>query len=386
MRSSLLWLLWLVLPVFALAYHYGPGQVWLARDQAAAMIRQAEARSVAATEAQAAAYEAQLRLLDARRAAFAADVDWQTHSEHPLAQAVRTATDQQDSAYADASELWHATAQRYGEAVETLLKVTAASNRQSDDAAMPDSDRQLLESLRWAEARAMVRSGEVFNGIEQLQALLDLRVTEAHQRAASAVQLASTANGDAASSKASRALPTDAIREELAAAQYVGARLLREEGRPPEVWRPVANAARQHYRYLSAPEHPLSENALPTADEPTADAQATDVADAPPSEATPPQPPASQRSASPADRDADHTDLDRDQRMQRNLEQVLNLEQSVSDQLEGLPLPRSAPLARRPGDGEPGDQPGGNQPGRGPLKDGPPAAGAGIPGPHGAGW
>ena len=82
MRSSLLWLLWLVLPVFALAYHYGPGQIWLARDRAATMIRQAESRAAVASEAQAAAYEAQLHLLDARRAAFAADVDWQTQVDH----------------------------------------------------------------------------------------------------------------------------------------------------------------------------------------------------------------------------------------------------------------------------------------------------------------
>ncbi|WP_442509240.1 hypothetical protein SH528x_000796 [Novipirellula sp. SH528] len=305
-----------------------------------------------------------------------------------MAHAVLTATEKQDSAYADASELWHATVQRYGQAIETLLKVKAVANQQSRDAAMPQSDRQLLESLRWAEARAMVRSGEVFNGIEQLQALLDLRVTEAHQQASSAVQQASSASG------ASQALPIAAIREELAAAQYVGARLLREEGRPPEVWRPVANAARQHYRYLSAPENAPSADAPATGDAEPSNAQPSNTApsgaelsDAEPSSVVPsdaasPPPLTGDRSASAAD----PTDLDRNQRMQRNLEQVLNLEQSVSDQLEGLPLPRSAPLARRPGDGEPGDKPGGKQPGRGPLRDGPPAAGAGIPGPHGAGW
>lgn len=365
MRSSLLWLLWLVLPVFALAYHYGPGQIWLARDRAASMIRQAESLAGVASEAQSAAYEAQLHLLDARRAAFAAGVDWQTQVKHPLAQTVLTATEKQNSAYADASERWHATAERYGQAIETLLKVETVANQKHNHAELPQSDRQLLESLRWAEARAMVRSGEVFNGIEQLQALLDLRVAEAHQQAASAVQPTSTAGNRSNGDHDAHALPTDAIREELAAAQYVGARLLREEGRPPEVWRPVANAARQHYRYLSAPEHA-----------PSADAASAHVT----------APPAAEHAAAAEATEAAPTDLDRSQRMQRNLEQVLNLEQSVSDQLEGLPLPRNAPLARRPGDGEPGDQPGGKQPGRGPLRDGPPAAGAGIPGPRGVGW
>ncbi|MCA9223903.1 MAG: hypothetical protein KDA71_26515 [Planctomycetales bacterium] len=223
----------------------------------------------------------------------------------------------------------------YGNATETLLKAMAQSN--SKDAGLPRADQELLESLRWAEARAMVRSGEVFNGIEQLQALLDLRVAESRELAAS---------GDV---DASAELPVDAIREELAAAQYIGARLLREEGRAPEVWRPVANQARQHYRYLAANENRSSDDAI---------------------------------SANPG---GESENLGRDQKLQRNLEQVLNLEQSSSDQLEGLPLPRKAPLARRPGDGEPGDRPG-KGPGRGPLQDGPPASGAGIPGPYGAGW
>ena len=45
-------------------------------------------------------------------------------------------------------------------------------------------------------------------------------------------------------------MPVDAIREELAA-QYIVLRLLREEGRAPEIWKPVANSARQQYRYLA---------------------------------------------------------------------------------------------------------------------------------------
>lgn len=359
MRNSILWLAWLILPVFVLTFHYGPGQIWLARDQAATFIFKAEAESTAATQAQEAAYQLQLKLMTARRFAFVAGIDWQTQSEHPLAQSVIKTRSAQDAAYDHAADVWHRTAKRYGEATETLLK--AIGKPSASDTKILDTDRHLLESLRWAEARALVRSGEVFNGIEQLQALLDLRTAELHQRAASIAQLTLTTNGtQSAAAKAhdSKTLPIDAIREELAAAQYVGARLLREEGRPSEVWRPVSNAARQHYRYLSASEDSTSTKAASE--------------DAPRQQAKP----GSQTSS---------IVLDRKQRMQRNLEQVLNLEQIESDQLEGVPLPRSAPLARRPGDGQPGNSPG-KGPGRGPLNDGPPNSGAGIPEPWGEGW
>ncbi|TWT91956.1 hypothetical protein [Stieleria varia] len=361
MRASILWLIWLVLPVFVIAYHYGPGQAWLARDQAAAMIREAEAQSVKATEAQNAAYQLQLDVLDARRKAFVAGVDWQTQPQHPIAQSVRSATDQQNAAYESAAEVWHATAELYGQATETLLNTIGQSTGKQQGP--PQVDLELLESLRWAEARAMVRSGEVFNGIEQLQALLDLRVSDTN---------ASAADGNPMRGS-SKSLPTDAIREELAAAQYIGARLLREEGRPPEVWRPIANEARQHYRYLSAPE------SKPSAVVSTAQAVREQDPRGSQKKTT------TETSSGNVDLSALTANLDRAERLQLNLEQVLNLEQSTSDQLEGLPLPRRAPLARRPGDGEPGDKPG-KAPGRGPLQDGPPGGGAGVPAPYGAGW
>ncbi|GAB5402407.1 MAG: hypothetical protein Aurels2KO_06380 [Aureliella sp.] len=355
MRNSILWLAWLVLPVFVLAFHYGPGQIWLVRDQAASLIRQAQVDSDVATEAQEAAHQSQLKLLAARREAFLAGVDWQTQTTHPLAKSVIEATQTQDAAYEHAAQLWHQTAGKYGEATEALLKVISSLQKQETD--IPTTDRNLLESLRWAEARALVRSGEVFNGIEQLQALLDLRTAEENQRAALFTRLASTSdfNQPDGADDTSSILPIDAIREELAAAQYIGARLLREEGRPSEVWRPVSNAARQHYRYLASAENNDGEAIQTTVRSENASSGATD------------------------------DNLDRGQRMQRNLEQVLNLEQTPSDQLEGIPLPRRAPLSRRPGDGEPGDKPGG-APRRGPLRDGPPGAGAGVPQPWGVGW
>ncbi|MEP3478579.1 MAG: hypothetical protein ABJZ55_04970 [Fuerstiella sp.] len=401
MRSSILWLCWLVLPVFVLAFHYGPGQVWLARDQAASLISKAEAESATATAAQETAYQSQLNLLTARQAAFVEHIDWQAQPEHPLAIKVIKAKAEQDEAYEQAAEIWHGTATMYGEAAEKLLK--SIGKISTDEAKILDADRNLLESLRWAEARALVRSGEVFNGIEQLQALLDLRTAEANQQAASVMQLTSTAskssgghpeNGEKLALDRSNELPMDAIREELAAAQYVGARLLREEGRPAEVWRPISTAARQHYRYLSG------------SDDGTGSAASADVVKSPTDAsppATAPTKTASPKTASPKTAEStpaaasanvreaksntqSSTDrVDREQRMQRNLEQVLNLEQTPSDQLEGIPLPKSAPLARRPGDGQPGNQPG-KGPGKGPLQDGPPGNGAGIPQPWGGGW
>ena len=336
MRSTVLWLLWLILPVFALAFHYGPGQAWLARDHAASLIRNAERQSQTAMDAQNVAYEKQLEVLAARREAFVAKVDWQSQPNHPISQTIHKVTAEQDKAYTQAADLWDQTSELYLRAADALLKVGEIGPGNTSQE-LSAADQNVIESLRWAEARAMVRAGEVFNGIKQLEALMMYRL--AHNETTKFV-------GDRSSSSA---LPTEAIRDELAAAQYVGARLLREEGRPPEIWRPVANAARQHYRYLAA---------------------ASDDSGA-------------KRSASSA---TDEASLGRHDRFQRNLEQVLNLEQSVTDQLQGIPLPRSSPQARRAGDGEPGDGRKGNRPGRGPLRDGPPGAGAGVPGPMGDGW
>jgi hypothetical protein len=169
------------------------------------------------------------------------------------------------------------------------------------------------DAMHWAAARAKVRAGEVFNGVQDLEQLLRIYRDQ----------------GEGDSPMA------EAIREELAAAQYVGARLLREEGRPATVWRDVSGAARRHYRYL-------------------------------------------------AERHRDGADPDVAQQMQRNLEQVLNLEQSDRSQLDGMPLPRQSPRGRRPGDAQPGD--GKGRRGRGPLVPGPPANGAGGRMPYGPGW
>lgn len=370
MRSSVLWLAWLVLPVFVVTFHYGPGQIWLARDYAATFIKEAESESVVATDAQEAAYKLQLELLDARRAAFVEGIDWQTQTKHPLAQSVIQAETAQDAAYDHAAEVWHRTAKKYSKATETLLKSMVELT--GDESELSEVDRNLMESLLWAEARALVRSGEVFNGINQLQALLDLRTAEANQQASfqSAGSMETAPEG-------SRMLPTHAIREELAAAQYVGARLLREEGRPGDVWRPVSRAARQHYRYLSESEHGGQVKTTTSSTATSATATPATATSTTATSGTGEPVTSAQQSGG---------DLDRHQRMQRNLEQVLNLEQLTADQLEGVPLPRTAPQARRPGDGQPGNQPGSGPPNRGPLQEGPPGDGAGVPQPWGGGW
>ncbi len=82
---------------------------------------------------------------------------------------------------------------------------------------------------------------------------------------------------------------TRATREELATAYYYGARLLRLSGMPQNEWRVESSKARQHFRFLA--EH--------------------DDASSPDS--------------------------------QRNLELVLNLEQTQQAELEGAPLPKACP-------------------------------------------
>jgi hypothetical protein len=56
MRKTLLFCLWLLVPVVLLAYHYGPGQSRLSLDRATARI--AEAKAAEANEDWPAAYAA----------------------------------------------------------------------------------------------------------------------------------------------------------------------------------------------------------------------------------------------------------------------------------------------------------------------------------------
>ena len=288
MMRRMIWILWAILPVVAIAWHYGPGQDFVARDAAAALLQDARSLESDAQELQDAAYALHLETMDARKATLLAGADEEA-SVAAMAQ-LEAAAERERAKYAEASEAWRVTAERYEEA-ELLL---------------PDGID--AERTRWAKARAMVRGGSIWGGIDQLQALLDQFDQETR-------------------------LDTDlarAVREEYAAAHYYGARILREEGKPDEVWRPVSTVARQQFRYLA-------ENAV-----------RTDAVD-----------------------DAD--------RLQKNLERVLNLEQLDPANLFAAPLPRESPRGRRPGDG-PG------RPGRGPNRGDRPGNGAGPLMEIGRGW
>lgn len=295
MIKTLGWIIWAVLPVLGLALHYGPGQDGLAYDDAAKIAARAAVAQEEADEAQAAAHATHLKTLEARKRLFLEGHDPDEPVDDAAAARLDTLRAEEARAYEEAAEAWRRVAATYEEAAARIDGTRAS------------------DAMRWAAARAKVRSGEVFNGIQDLQQLLRMYLE--------------TGEGDTPMG--------EAIREELAAAQYVGARLLREEGRPATVWRDVSGAARRHYRYL-------------------------------------------------AERHREQTESDLGQPAQRNLEQVLDLEQSDRSQLDGMPLPLQSPRGRRPGDGEPGE--GKGKKGKGPLKQGPPADGAGGRMPYGPGW
>jgi hypothetical protein len=122
-------------------------------------------------------------------------------------------------------------------------------------------------------------------------------------------------------------------REELATAYYYGARLMRLAGKSAEDWRAISSKARQQFRYLT--EQSRTKGA--------------------PEETT--------------------------MNYQRNLELVLNLEQSSLQELQGRPMPRQSP--REGANGlRPGNRPGKSQ--RPPRKRD--SRGAGGAGDIGPGW
>lgn len=284
MLSRLAWGLWALVPVAAVTYHFGPGQAAYVLDRAAHLQNQASDAQAEAQSAQDAAYAKHLDAIEARRSAF---ID-------PTAENQRIALDAsgiEERMYAKAAEAWKATAERFQDVLSMLGDV---SPREARD-------------IRWAKARANVRAGEIWTGIEDLEAL----VTE----------LDATPKTDSALARAAR--------EELATAYYYGARLLRLSGMPAQEWRIESSKARQHFRYLA--ERELANSAGTGADT----AAATNY--------------------------------------QRNLELVLNLEQSNLVELQGKPLPKESPRVGKMGN-RPGRQPGkSKQP---PRQDGRGAGGA----------
>jgi hypothetical protein len=286
------WSLWAIIPVLAMVFHFGPGQLLMKRDTAVDRMAIAERAESVAEELQSAAHKAQLATLQARDKNEGDDTDV-TRAELDRLLAI------EQDAYAAASDAWKEAAERYHE-VEMLLEGSKTANQ-----------------VRWLRGRALVRAGEVFNGIDELQATLD--------------EALSGQLSDGASGKASKLV--QATREELAAANYYGARLLREEGRSADIWRQVSDTSRQQFRYLA-------EGATEQSQAETANS------------------------------------------LQRNLERVLDLEQQDRSELVGKPIPKDSPRARRPGDGEPKR----GRPGVGPPRGDQPANGASGMMEIGAGW
>ncbi len=204
--KPLLWTAWALVPVALLAFHFGPGQAMYREDRAAKLVARAEELQRDALRLQGIAYDAHLAAINARVAAFGKDDD-------ALRKAAVDAGTREDAAYADASAAWRTTADALSEA-----------QTQVDEIGGPVRDE-----IRLAKARALVRTGDVAAGANELEDLL----LDASDRNEGATPLARAA------------------REELATAYYYGARLMRLAGKPAADWREVAARARQNFRFLA---------------------------------------------------------------------------------------------------------------------------------------
>ena len=253
--SRFMWPMWWIAPVIVVFLHFGPGQRLLRIERAAEFQRRANKLELEAQSAQDRAYELHLLAIEARRTAG---------NDPQMALAAAAATEAEESAYETASIAWKAVADELSKAIDALGV---------------DEDRE-LESVRISRARALVRSGDVWGGISELETI---------------VQRHATSHGE----------DHTQARSELATAYYYAARLLRLSGMPAQEWMIESGLARQNFKYLA-------EGAA--------------------------------ESNSSADESLVH---------QRNLELVLNLEQSDRSELMGKPLPRNSP-----GQGQQGNRPG----------------------------
>lgn len=200
------WSVWALLPVVALTYHYGPGQRLFSEDRAARVLETAQRAQADAALAQDAAYEKHLAAILAREAA--------RENDDPALQArAQRAVEEENAAYALAASEWKRTAEALTEAL-TLME---------------DSAPEAQQRVRLARARALVRSGDIGAGANELEDIIDWHGAAGRPDADIALQ----------------------AREELATAYYYGARLLRLAGRPSAEWREVSGRARQNYRYLA---------------------------------------------------------------------------------------------------------------------------------------
>ena len=269
--SRALWSLWALVPVALVAFHFGPGQAMYREDRAAVLVARANGLQQEALRLQGIAYQAHLAAIDARMAAFAKD-------DAALRKSALEANAREDSAYALASAGWRQTAEALTEA----------------QTAVDENGGVVRDEIRLAKARALVRSGDIAAGANELEDLL-IDAAE-HDQTHDHEQNHEQNHDDAL---------TRAAREELATAYYYGARLMRLAGKPAAQWREVAGRARQNYRYLAE------------------DAKA--------------------RGAPDADV-ANH---------QKNSELVLNLEQSSLDELYAKARPKDSPTGKANGLGPP---------------------------------
>lgn len=251
------WAVWALVPVGAMAFHYGPGQRVYRHDQAADLRRSAVTLEEQAAGLQTDAHAKHLAALEARRSALVLDT--------PEARlALQRANETETRAFEASSGAWK------------LVADTYARIEEAGQGASPDT----IRTIRWARARALVRAGDIWSGIDELEGIL----------------------ADADETKEGGLIR--ATREQLGAAYYYGARLMRLSGEPDSEWLIESGKARQHFRYLAEQ--------------------------------------ARQGNGSGAEA--------RDQ--ERNVELVLNLEQEGRFALEGKPLPKDSPsrcIGQRPG-------------------------------------
>lgn len=299
--SRIGWALWALVPVAVLSFHYGPGQAALVEDRAATLQLEARSAEMEAMKLQERAYAAHLEAIAARRAALlsASEADEDR---------AREATAREEKAYAEAAGAWKTTADLYANVLATLGEASA----------------ERVQPIRVAHARALVRSGEIWLGIQELEGLLEQLPTL-------------NAGGPARDGALERT-----AREELATACYYGARLLRLSGMPAQEWMVESGKARQQFRYL--------------AEQARRGGITVDGAEGERSEQA--------------------------ERHQRNLELVLNLEQLALLELQGQAIPRNSPcncnMGNRNGNGNRPDK----KP-NGPKRD---ARGAGAAEAIGNGW
>ncbi len=227
------------------------------------------------------------------------------------------------------------------------LHVTAvtARARAGASAGDPSLHRAALEAVA-AEEAAYAESSKAWTAVADTLASAQSLLAEAgapqarEVRVAKAAALVRAGEVDAGAGELEDMLADgtaawtpleSAVRRELATAYYHGARLQRLAGRPEDEWRDTARHAREQFRYLAEGARARGE---------------------------------------PADRVRD---------LERNVELVLDLEQSAGDQVALKVKPKDCPSGQRngltPRTGK------GRKPG-----DGTPAKGAGMQGEIGVGW